>query len=53
MEDVDQILELGSGEKMEFEKEQNLYSLIKSIEYLEFAYLSSKVRPNEYDSNFQ
>ena len=36
-----------------FEKEQNLYSLIKTIEYLEWAYMSGKVQGPDYDKEFR
>ena len=40
------------GEKLSFEREQNLYSIIKTIEYLEWAYMSGKINGKEYDKEF-
>ena len=42
--DLDQILSLSPEEQLIFEKEQNLYSIIKTIEYLEWAYMSGKIQ---------
>ena len=42
--DLDQILALTPEEQLTFEKEQNLYSIIKTIEYLEWAYMSGKIQ---------
>ena len=41
--DLEQILEFTPEEQINFEKEQNLYSIIKTIEYLEWAYMSGKI----------
>ena len=38
---------------MDFEKEQNIYSIIKTIEYLEWAYMSAKIKGPEYDLEFR
>ena len=34
MEDIDSIIRLNPMEQVHFEKEQNLYSIIKTVEYL-------------------
>ena len=51
--DLDQILHLSSAEKLKFEKLQNLYSLVKTIEYLYWAFTSGKIEGKVYDSEFQ
>lgn len=43
MEDIDSLTRFDPMEQVQFEKEQNLYSIIKTIEYLEFAYMTGKV----------
>ena len=50
--DLDQILALTPEEQLTFEKEQNLYSIIKTIEYLEWAYMSGKIQGSQYDLEF-
>jgi len=40
-------------EQARFEKEQNLFSIIKTIEFLEFAYMTGKVKGPEYDAEFR
>ena len=52
-QDLDQILQLSPQEQIDFEKEQNLFSLIKTIEYLEWAYMSGKIKGAEYDAEFR
>ena len=51
-EDLDTILQLTPAEKLQFERDQNLYSIIKTIEYLEWAYMSGKIKGKEYDKEF-
>ena len=48
-QDVDQILQFSPQEQIDFEKEQNIYSIVKTIEYLEWAYMSAKIKGTEYD----
>ena len=43
MEDIDSLTRFDPLEQAQFAKEQNLYSLIKTIDYLEFAYMCGKV----------
>ena len=47
--DLDQILAFSPQEQIDFEKEQNIYSIIKTIEYLEWAYMSGKITGTVYD----
>ena len=42
--DLEEILQLEPAEKLTYEREQNLYSIIKTIEYLEWAYMSAKIQ---------
>ena len=51
-EDLDTILQLNPAEKLQFERDQNLYSIIKTIEYLEWAYMSGRIKGKEYDKEF-
>ena len=51
--DLDQLLHFSPQEQIVFEKEQNLFSIIKTIEYLEWAYMSGKIKGPEYDSEFR
>lgn len=51
--DLAQILDFTPEEQINFEKEQNLYSIIKTIEYLEWAYMSGKIQGTEYDAEFR
>ena len=67
VEDIDDLIRLDPMEQVRFEKEQNLYSIIKTVEYLvskedlasnysfmqEFAYTSGKVSGSEYDNQFR
>ena len=53
MEDIDALTRFDPMEQVQFEKEQNLYSIIKCIEYLEYAYMTGKVLGPEYDSQFR
>ena len=52
-DDLDTILQMNPAEKLQFERDQNLYSIIKTIEYLEWAYMSGKIKGKEYDKEFQ
>ena len=52
-QDLDQLLHMSPSEQISFEKDQNLYSLIKTIEYLEWAYMSGKIKGQEYDAEFR
>ena len=38
---------------MDFEKYQNIYSLIKTIEYLEWAFISGRVQNLDYDNQIK
>ena len=38
MEDIDSLIRLDPMEQVHFEKEQNLYSIIKTVEYLVSTY---------------
>ena len=51
-QDLEEILRLDPTEKLIYEREQNLYSIVKTIEYLEWAYMSSKIKGKEYDKEF-
>ena len=42
MEDIDDLIRLDPMEQVRFEKEQNLYSIIKTVEYL----VSASIDPN-------
>ena len=53
MDDLSQILALTPQEQVNFEKEQNLYSIVKTIEYLEWAYMTGKIKGNVYDAEFR
>ena len=50
--DLEEILQMEPMERLGFEKDQNLYSIIKTIEYLEWAYMSGKIKGREYDKEF-
>ena len=52
-QDVDQLLQFSPQEQIDFEKEQNIYSIVKTIEYLEWAYMSAKIKGTEYDLQFK
>ena len=42
MEDIDSIIRLDPMEQVHYEKEQNLYSIIKTVEYLvSYPYIQS------------
>jgi hypothetical protein len=51
-QDLEQLLKLSPQDQITFEKEQNLYSIIKTVEYLYWAYMSGKVKGPEYHSEF-
>ena len=51
--DLDQLFQFTPQEQAIFEREQNLYSLIKTIEYLEWAYMSGKIDGPKYDQEFR
>jgi len=53
MEDIRALTRFTPVEQAQFEKEQNLYSIVKTIEFLEFAYMTGKVKGPEYDSEFR
>ncbi len=50
MEDVASLLRLDPNEENELQKFQNLFSIIKTLDYLEWAYMSGKVKGSDYDS---
>ena len=51
--DLAEILEFTTEERNIFDKEQNIYSIIKTMEYLEWAYMSGKIPGTEYDMEFK
>ena len=53
MEDLDALIRFTPQEQAQFEKEQNLFSIIKTIEFLEFAYMNGKVTGPQYDAEFR
>ena len=53
MEDIDALTRFDPMEQVQFEKEQNLYSIIKTIEFLEYAYMTGKVQGAAYDNEFR
>ena len=53
MEDIDALTRFDPMEQVQFEKEQNLFPIIKTIEYLEYAYMTGKVQGAEYDAQFR
>ena len=53
MEDVESALRFQPHEQIHFEKLQNVYSIVKTIEYLEWAYMSGKVKGPDYDAEFR
>lgn len=53
MEDIDALIRFTPEEQSVFEKEQNLYSIVKTIEFLEYAYMNGKVEGPQYDKEFK
>ena len=53
MEDIDSLIRFTPLEQAQYEKEQNLYSIIKTIEFLEFAYMNGRVQGPAYDTEFR
>lgn len=53
MEDIDSLIRFTPQEQVQFEKEQNLFSIVKTIEFLEFAYMNGKVAGPDYDKEFR
>lgn len=53
MEDIDSLIRFTPQEQAQYEKEQNLYSIIKTIEFLEFAYMNGRVQGPAYDTEFR
>ena len=53
MEDIDSLTRFDPLEQAQIAKEQNLYSIIKTIDYLEFAYMCGKVQGPAYDNEFR
>jgi hypothetical protein len=53
MEDIDALIRFTPQEQALFEKEQNLYSIVKTIEFLECAYMNGKVAGPQYDAEFR
>ena len=51
--DLESILTMTTQERNTFEHEQNIYSLVKTIEYLEWAFMSGKIKGPEYDKEFR
>jgi hypothetical protein len=53
MADYEDLTRISPQEMIIFEREQNLFSIIKTIEFLEIAYMTGKVKGSEYDSEFR
>ena len=53
MDDIDSLIRFTPQEKAQYEKEQNLFSIIKTIEFLEVAYMNGKVKGPQYDNEFK
>lgn len=53
MEDIEALIRFTPQEQAQNEKEQNLFSIIKTIEFLEFAYMNGKVLGPQYDLEFR
>lgn len=49
MEDINALTRFTPQEQVAYEKEQTLYSIIKTMEFLEFAYMTGKIKGNDYD----
>ncbi len=43
MEDIEALIRFSPQEQAQNDKEQNLFAIIKTIEFLEFAYMNGKV----------
>jgi len=53
MDDIDQLIRFTPQESSHFEKEQNLFSIIKTMDYLEFAYMNGRVAGDKYDTEWR
>ena len=53
MEDIEQLIRFSPYEQAQMDKEQNLYSIIKTMEFLEFAYMNGRVPGEKYDSEWR
>jgi hypothetical protein len=53
MEDMDSLIRFSPMEEAQMQKEQTLYSIIKTIEFLEHAYINGKVSGESYDSEWR
>ena len=47
--DITQILQFNPVERAKFDNEQKIYSLVKTIEYLNWAFTSGKIEGKDYD----
>jgi hypothetical protein len=53
MEDIEQLIRFSPYEQAQMDKEQNLYSIIKTMEFLEFAYMNGRVPGEKYDTEWR
>ena len=64
MDDIEAVIRFTPTEQIQFEKEQNIYSIIKTMEFLvrlpfqfiilkEFAYMNGKIQGPAYDNEFK
>ena len=53
VEDIDSALRLNPSEQAIFDKQMNVYSIIKTIEFLEFSYCDGQIKGIEYDKEFR
>ena len=53
MESIESIFRMTPTEQAMFEKQQNLFSIIKTIEFLEYVYMNGKVTGPQYDAEFR
>ena len=53
MEDIASLIRFTPMEEAQMEREQNLYSIIKTMEFLEFAYMNGKVAGDKYDAEWR
>ena len=49
MQDINELIKFTPQEQAQNEKEQNIYSIIKTMEFLEYAYVMGKVDGSAYD----
>lgn len=63
MDDIEAVIRFTPTEQIQFEKEQNIYSIVKTMEFLvrktcsnfaqEYAYMNGKIQGPAYDSEFK